>query len=256
MKTGYKRLDKLLGGGLKKGEVTIIAGRPSMFKRTLALNIAYGLAGNFYKTLIFSTQYSEKIISDTINKICANETIGADRVVIKVRDMFAINDHSYLTPSYIENQLDDISQKKRDISAVIIHSFNDIFCDNWSNLARQTYSDKQTNRNIVMNELRRIARDRNIAIILCVNLDRELETRNDHRPTIEDLSRIIDAGCFPDNVIFTYRDSLYMSELEDKNKEIDWDKVDVKVALSRSSQCDKITYRYDKETHKLLEEKK
>ena len=252
MKTGYKRLDKLLGGGLKKGEVTIIAGRPAMFKRTLALNIAHGLANSFYKTLIFSTQYSEKIISDKINKMCENELIGSERATIKTKEMFIINDHSYLTPSYIEKQIDDISQKKRDISAVVIHCFNDILCDNWRDLEKRSYADKITNRSVVMNELRRIARDKNIAIIVCANLDREVELRDDHNPTLEDLSRVIDYECFPDNILFVFRNSVYA--FDDKNN--DEDKLEVRAVETRSTQSGTIVFRYDKDINKLLEEKK
>ena len=33
MKTGFKKLDKMLGGGINEGEVTIIAGRPAKYKK-------------------------------------------------------------------------------------------------------------------------------------------------------------------------------------------------------------------------------
>ena len=42
-----------------------------------------------------------------------------------------------------------------------------------------------------MNNLRKLARDKGVAIILCVNLNRDIETRKDNRPYINDLSKVI-----------------------------------------------------------------
>lgn len=42
--TGYSDLDKLLGGGLKKQEMVVLAARPSIGKTALALNIARNIA--------------------------------------------------------------------------------------------------------------------------------------------------------------------------------------------------------------------
>ncbi len=42
--TGYPELDKLLGGGLKKQEMVVLAARPSIGKTALALNIARNIA--------------------------------------------------------------------------------------------------------------------------------------------------------------------------------------------------------------------
>jgi replicative DNA helicase len=38
--TGFISLDKILEGGLKRGEVVLLAGRPAMGKTILSLNIA------------------------------------------------------------------------------------------------------------------------------------------------------------------------------------------------------------------------
>lgn len=249
MKTGYRRLDKMLGGGIKKGEVTIIAGRPGMYKKTFALNIASGLAKNFNKTMFFSTYLSEKLIKERINKICEDESAD-DGKLIKLKDLFVINDSSYLTPNYIEKQIDSLSSKSPNISTVIIDCFNDIVCDNWAEIQRNAFSSEKLNRSIVMNELRRIARDKNIAIILCANLDRELETRDDHKPNIEDLLRLIDKACFPDNILFMFRD--YYND----SVEFDNEKVEVHVSLNRNCETGKINYRFIQPLFLMAEEKK
>ena len=98
-----------------------------------------------------------------------------------------------------------------------------------------------------MNELRRIARDKNMAIILCVNLDREIDDREDHKPNIEDLTRIIHAECIPDNVICLFRNIYIDCDEYDSNT------VEANVSFTRNL-TGKIKYKYDLETFKLTEE--
>ena len=248
MKTGYKKLDELLGGGLKRGEVTILAGRPGMHKHEFALNIAVGLANEQNKTMIFSNHYSEKLIKEKINKICECDCF--DSSILKgLRDLFVINDSSYLTPKYIEKQIDNLFKKSSNsISTIFIDCFNYILCDDWNELQKNSIDSEKTNRNIVMNELRRIARDKNIAIILCVNLDKEIDEREDHRPNVEDLIRIINTECFPDNVIYMFRNIYKDCDEYDPNI------VEANVSFTRDVSSGKIKYKYDSKTFKLKEE--
>ena len=101
------------------------------------------------------------------------------------------------------------------------------------------------NRNIVMNNLRKMARDKDIAIILCVNLDREIEERKDHRPTIEDLSRIIDFECYSENVILMFRD--YYNSQSDNNK------LEVNVVRNRGCNLKKLNFKFIYDEYKLIE---
>ena len=241
MKTGYKKLDKALGGGLKKGEVTIIAGRPGMCKQEFALNIAVNLARSSLKTMIFSNKCSETMIKDGITKICGKRNIN-------IKDLLLINDSSYLTPKYIEDEYDKVSQKElNNISLIIIDVFNFVLCDDWNNLVKNSFNIEKINRNIVINELRRMARDKNVAIILCVNLDRELEEREDHKPYLDDLERVINLECFPDNIFLMYR------YCYDDSNEYDSNNIEVSVCGRNLSSV--INYNFNFERRRLTEDK-
>lgn len=61
--TGYPGLDELLGGGLIKGGLYILAGRPGMGKTTLALSIAEEVADRKKRVLFVSLEMDEKQIS-------------------------------------------------------------------------------------------------------------------------------------------------------------------------------------------------
>ena len=63
LKTGFANLDELLGGGLIKGGLYILAGRPGMGKTTLALAMAEEVADRKKKVLFVSLEMDEKQIS-------------------------------------------------------------------------------------------------------------------------------------------------------------------------------------------------
>lgn len=241
MEICYKKLDKTLGG-LQKGEVTIIAGRPSMCKKTLALNIACNLTNDFNHILVFSTFERKNCVEEKIQKILRTDKDDIDLEIDK--NMF-INDCPYLTPSYIEKEFVQTSKVVGGVDVVVIEYFNDIVCDEWNDLQKNNYYNPKINRNIVMNNLRKMARDKDIAIILCVNLDREIEERKDHRPTIEDLSRIIDFECCPENVILMFRD--YYNSQSDNNK------LEVNVVRNRGCNLKKLNFKFIYDEYKLIE---
>lgn len=250
MKTGFKKLDKILGGGINEGEVTIIAGRPAKYKKTLAFNIACSFAKDFYRTMIFSTNLSKTLVQERINKICGNSDINnAEKV--NIESYIGINDCSYLTPKYIEEQYKNMSKKLNGVNAIIVDCFNDILCDEWNELKQCNSDCKKINRSIVMNNLRKLARDKGVAIILCVNLNRDIETRKDNRPYINDLSKVIDGQCFPDNVLFIFDDNGW-----EKSEECEYKNLTVEVARNRTLECGFINYKFNATNFKLIEDEK
>lgn len=58
MDTGYKELNRVLGGGLAKGSFVLLGGSPGIGKSTLLLQMAGGLAGNNHKVLYISGEES------------------------------------------------------------------------------------------------------------------------------------------------------------------------------------------------------
>lgn len=250
MKTGFKKLDKMLGGGINKGEVTIIAGRPAKYKKTLAFNIAYGFAKDFYSTMIFSTNLSKKLVQERINKICGNSDINNTEKV-NIESYIGINDCSYLTPKYIEEQFKYMSRKSGGFNAIIIDCFNNILCDDWSDLKQRNYNCEKINRSIVMNDLRKLARDKDIAIILCVNLNKDIDTRKDNKPNLDDLAKIIDVECFPDNVFFIFDENGCCNP-----EECDFKNLKVEVSLNRNLKSGILNFKLNVTNFKLLEDEK
>jgi replicative DNA helicase len=71
--TGFKSIDHKLGG-YKRGDLVILAARPSMGKTALALNIAQGIAENKKNVAVFSLEMTKEQLTDRL--ICA--TMGID----------------------------------------------------------------------------------------------------------------------------------------------------------------------------------
>ena len=61
--TGFPSMDELLGGGLQRSDLVILAARPSLGKSTLALNMARHAAGEGYTSGIFSLEMSGEQIA-------------------------------------------------------------------------------------------------------------------------------------------------------------------------------------------------
>ena len=60
--TGFPDLDKLLGGGLQRSDLIIVAARPSLGKSTLAFNIARHASGQLARVAVFSLEMSAEQI--------------------------------------------------------------------------------------------------------------------------------------------------------------------------------------------------
>ena len=103
MLTGYSEVDNVLGGGIVKGSVTLLAGDPGIGKSTLLLQIGLNLSKN-NKVLYISGEESEeqiKMRSKRINKdgkndnfllASLNDTNQAFEIIEKTRPAIAIID--------------------------------------------------------------------------------------------------------------------------------------------------------------------
>jgi DNA repair protein RadA/Sms len=100
--TNIGEFDRVVGGGLAKGSLTLLSGEPGIGKSTLTLQVANELAKN-EKTLLVSGEESISQISQR-----------ASRLGLKEKDLTAINEYN------LESILETIKQEKS--SVVIIDS--------------------------------------------------------------------------------------------------------------------------------------
>ena len=218
LSTGYKEFDKLTSG-LNKGDLIIIAARPSMGKTAFALNIAKNTSIlSDKRCLIFSLEMSaeqlvQRLISST-GKINSN--------IIRNGDIFRSSkqssDRYYATAEKVAKSsimIDDNSAINiNEIIAEARKINNDekldlIIIDYLQLISAKTAGDRQHQISDISRKLKILARELDIPIIVLSQLSRSVEQRQDKHPMLSDLR---DSGAIEqdaDIVTFLYRDAYY-----------------------------------------------
>lgn len=145
--TDFKRLDEILKGGFRKGQLSLIEARPGVGKTTFSLQIANKIANDLNKKVaFFSLELSKKQIEEILYK----QDTGTS--LVEIDDTPAI-DTNYIKKKLIETEAD---------IAVIDY------------LELIKISEKKDNRvEEVLNityELRRIAEKLNVAVVVTMQL--------------------------------------------------------------------------------------
>jgi len=224
--TGFKILDALLGGGLSPRALVILAGRPSMGKTALAMNIANNVAQQKKATLIITiemgndeliargvSQYSGFSFDEIRNREFLNREEDQKKVLSALRLISSSTIYFKEGISTVESIMAciDTLYHQRPIDFIVIDYLQLI-----------TLSGKKENRNTQISEITRslkvLAVSRQIPILLLSQLSRDLEKRDDKRPMLSDLR---DSGAIEqdaDIVMFLYKDSEYNPQSKTPNE--------------------------------------
>ncbi len=223
--TGFILLDEKLGG-FNKSDLIILAGRPSMGKTALSMNIAYRVAKNkldgkigggsvaFFSLEMSSDQLAHRILSQE-NRIPSNDLRKGS---IKAEDLGKVNEFSRSIrrlPLYIEDTpamtvssirtLARKLQRKNGLDLIIIDYLQLI----------QGNSDKRNDNRVqeisqITRSLKGLAKELNIPVIALSQLSRAVEARDDKHPQLADLRESGSIEQDADVVMFVYREEYYL----------------------------------------------
>ncbi|MDY6899516.1 MAG: replicative DNA helicase [Cyanobacteriota bacterium] len=194
--SGFSKLDELTQG-FQKSDLIIIAGRPSMGKTALSLNIALNCIKISRLPVLFCSleMSKEQIIyrllsSETgINqmqlrsgKLSSNDWIKLNKVMRIIAKLpFFIDDKPNLSVQDIRSKIKTIILEQNQIGLVIIDYLQ----------LMQSLNFKQANRvqeiSQITRDLKSLAREFNVPIIALSQLSRNVEHRIDQRPILSDL---------------------------------------------------------------------
>ena len=232
--TGYKDLDEYLGG-LKGGDLIILAARPSMGKTSFALNIAENVAGNNIPTLVFSLEMNKEQLT---NRLIAS----AGKIDLhKMKNILANNkiDHSLLNKMMLGADklmkcpiaLDDspgISISTVRSRARKWRMSKDFFPDgiNTPGLILIDYlqlmhgkSSKQGSREQEVSDISRglkaLAREVNVPVIVLSQLNRKVEEQADKKPLLSHLRESGSIEQDADIILFLHREEYYFRDKEE-----------------------------------------
>jgi replicative DNA helicase len=222
--TGFRYLDEMLDGGLERGTLTVIAGRPGTGKTAAGLGICRNAARD-YSSLFLSMEMSTNQVNDRNIAALAQvdmkwlrrpgegqadterwDAITAATIASRSLNLF-IDDQTGLS-------LPEIRAKARKIKRQ--HGM-DVLCIDQLSFITGAKSDKLHE---AMGEYTRgliaLGKELDAVVILLAQLNRECEKRADKRPIMSDLgvSGYIEQDAA--NIIFLYRDELWNPETEDK----------------------------------------
>lgn len=227
--TGFKDMDKLLAG-LQRSDLDVIAGRPSMGKTTLALNIALNIATKAKEgsVLYFSLEMSKEQLVD---RFLAMEA-GVDAWRIRTGDGLTDKDFEKISvamgrlaeaPIFIDDTsgitVSDLRTKARRLHHE--HPLAAVFVDYLQLMSGGSRFAATANRVQEISEISRglkiLARELNVPVIALSQLSRSVESRHPQIPQLADLRESGSIEQDADIVAFLYREEYYNPESDRPN---------------------------------------
>jgi replicative DNA helicase len=226
--TGFSSLNRITLG-FSKGEMIVIAARPSVGKTALGVNIAYNVARSSGKpVLIFSLEMSDvslgtRILSSTANvemKKIMTGTLNSDNLLSIEESIKLISS----TPLYIDNtpniKISDIVLKVKKFKAsnpnlamVLIDYLGLIYPD-------RKYESKRVEIGAISHQLKALATELQIPVVVISQLSRSVEQRQSKRPEMQDLRESGDIEQDADKVILLYREDYYDNDMIAKRQRL------------------------------------
>ena len=220
--TGIVPLDNRTGG-LQKGELTIVAARPSMGKTAFALNIAQNSSKNS-NVAVFSIEMPKHQLVDRMLANIASIELGKIRTGILKDDEWnriaigssqlasrniKIDDSGAITVSKIKSQCRKL-KVKGGLDVVVIDYLQIISIEK-----ENLHKSREQQISGISSELKKMAKDLDVAVVCLSQLSRAPEQRADHRPMLSDLRESGSIEQDADTIMMLYRDDYYNKASED-----------------------------------------
>lgn len=264
--SGFVDLDKMLGG-LQDSDLLILAGRPSMGKTALAINIAVEAARLMHK------QHEHKGESGPAGAVgFFSLEMSAEQIAGRIIAMECkVNASKLRTGDMSDDDFTELSRKSKDIyslplfiddtPALSISALRTrarrlkrknnlkLLLVDYLQLVRGSNASSMSNRVQEVSEvtqgLKAIAKELDIPVIALSQLSRAVESRDDKRPQLSDLRESGSIEQDADIVMFIYREEYYIAREcpseDDAKKTEEWqakmetvkDKAEVMIAKQR-----------------------
>ncbi len=240
--TGLTDMDKKLGG-LQNSDLLILAGRPSMGKTALAVNIGFNAAKKYAETGGAEGArvgfFSLEMAADQLATRILSDQSGISGDSIRKGEIKQDDFRKFVEASQVLSQvplfIDD--QPALSISAVRTrarrlkrqHGLELLIVD-YLQLLRGTGSKQGMDNRVqevaeITRGLKAIAKELQIPVLALSQLSRAVEQREDKRPQLSDLRESGSIEQDADVVMFVYREEYYLSRTEPEpgtEKHMEW----------------------------------
>ncbi len=214
--TGYHMLDEKTSG-LQPSDLIVIAGRPSMGKTALALNIAQNASSQTGIPVgIFSLEMSKEQLS--LRMLSSEARIDSSRMrggFLSESDLARINRAAgtlYDLPIYIDDSpaISALEIRAKARRMKMEKGLGLVIVD-YLQLMRGRASAERRDLEIseISRSLKALAKEINIPVVALSQLNRKVEERSNKRPVLSDLRESGAIEQDADVIVFIYRDEVY-----------------------------------------------
>ncbi|WP_409250658.1 replicative DNA helicase [Bacillus sp. SCS-153A] len=228
--SGFERLDNMTGG-FKPGELIIAAGRPSMGKTALVLNMAYSAALNGAVVDFFSLEMSGKQLYQRLlsrmarinagkwknpKKLCSDEEQRRAHEAMDtcLKLPLQIHDTGRQTLDSIRARIQKTRRENENAPYLVVIDYLQLIP------VEGKFERHDLAIGAITRELKLLAKQYQVPIILLSQLSRAVEQRGDKRPMMSDLR---DSGSIEqdaDIVMLLYRDEYYNRKTKERTTEV------------------------------------
>lgn len=218
--TGFVRVDQVLGGGLRRGEMSVVASRPSMGKTAFLVGVARNIAlypKRSRPVIFFSADETSETLTERF-------LLGESRIDSNAAKSGRLRDEDWprlaraagrlsetdihiacragMTTDWMHAEAHAVRRRHQDLGAILVDGFELIKTSTSRNRRDQEERD-------VLAELKVLALELNAPLVLTMPLTRKLEDRGgDKRPMLSDLQAWHTENV-ADNILFVYRAERY-----------------------------------------------
>ena len=221
--TGWIDFDKMTSG-LHKGDMIVVAGRPSMGKTAFALNMVERVAKSTQKTcLVFSAEMTAQQLifrmiasqgsidqndlrSGRIENDNARKLVTGVSLLNQLKIVF--NERRSLTPSELRASARRVQRQHGELGMIMIDYLQLMSAPGHGVMRANEIAE-------ISRSIKMLAGELNVPIVVLSQLNRSLEQRPDKRPMMSDLRESGAIEQDADTICFIYRDEVYNKESTD-----------------------------------------
>lgn len=220
--SGFPELDEKTSG-FQKGDMILIAARPSMGKTTFALNLAeYAALRSAKSIVVFSLEMSKEQLAYKL--LCSEANVD----MLKLRTG-NLEDTDWDNIARASGPLADakifiddtagisVMEMRSKCRRIKIEHGIDMIVVDYLQLMSGSGESRQQEVSEISRSIKALAKEMQCPVIALSQLSRAPEQRTDHRPMLSDLRESGSIEQDADLVMFLYRDEYYNKETEDKN---------------------------------------
>lgn len=251
--TGFRDFDAMTLG-CQKQDMVVIGGRPSMGKTSYMLQMALQMTEPL---VIFSAEMSYQAVGERL--IAQSSCVGMHRlkskyaskaekekanaalIVIQDKEIW-VSDLTHVTPNGIRHEMDNLETVP---SCVFVDYLQLLSADGFS-------SNTERETTIISRELKSIAREYDVPVVVVSQLNRENEKREGHEPKLSDLRGSGSIEQDADVVLLLHRPSYYRITDEDVDSQDDGEAYGI-LCKNRNGPVGRLKYQWHKKWMRFTE---